>query len=473
MIKARHLQGFVHRPAEKRKDQWVKPFRWRNDRKAKRQCSRSRERPQEYRDEHKNPPRRIINTIVGGFLGERVETCGCIDLYTLFGSKREAKGIKVTYLVVHANTSYNISLGCPSVNKLKVIVPTPYLAMKFPLDKGRIITVHADHKLARECYFVSLCLKPLLNLSRDVNIVSPRVGVDLLDMELNPRMNEGFQVEPNEEKKSFQLGKMHEQVTYLGAELSQDKQEAIQKRKMGGDQACAVREETDKVLMAGFIWEVQYSTWLANVVMVKKENRKWRMCIDFTVLNKACPEDAYPLPNNDALVDGALGHKFLSFLGAYSGYNQIRIATYQRLMDKSITKQLGGCLEVYVDDIVVKSMAIDEHVMNLTEVFLEARSCRIATLSQFFPKMAEKTQPFADLLRKAQKFKWSKNCETAFRQFKTILATPPILTKPKPDLDMIVYLAILDNAISLVLLQEMPEQVPVYFISRTLHDVET
>ncbi|XP_027361367.1 uncharacterized protein LOC113869304 [Abrus precatorius] len=71
-----------------------------------------------------------------GLSGERVETRGCIDLYTSFGLKHEGKCIKVTYLVVHANTSYNILLGRPSLNKLKAIVSTPHLAMKFPSERG-------------------------------------------------------------------------------------------------------------------------------------------------------------------------------------------------------------------------------------------------------------------------------------------------------------------------------------------------
>lgn len=71
-----------------------------------------------------------------------------------------------------------------------------------------------------------------------------------------------------------------------------------------------------------FIHEVTYTTWLANVVMVKKASGKWRMCIDYTDLNKACPKDSHPLPNIDGL-DGASGHTMLSFLDAYLDYNQI------------------------------------------------------------------------------------------------------------------------------------------------------
>nr|KYP71588.1 Transposon Ty3-I Gag-Pol polyprotein [Cajanus cajan] len=133
--------------------------------------------------------------------------------------------------------------------------------------------------------------------------------------------------------------------------------------------------------------------------MVKKSNGKWRMCTDYTDLNKACPKDAYPLPNIDQLVDGAANHKFLTFLDAYSGYNQIRMhprdedkttfvtesanycyqvmpfglknvgATYQRLMDKIFGDQIGKNMEVYVDDMVVKSADTLSHVADLAEVF--------------------------------------------------------------------------------------------------------
>nr|KYP54229.1 Transposon Ty3-I Gag-Pol polyprotein [Cajanus cajan] len=172
---------------------------------------------------------------------------------------------------------------------------------------------------------------------------------------------------------------------------------------MGGVRAQVVKEDTAKLIQAGFIREVKYSTWLANVVMVKKESGKWRMCTDYTNLNKACPKDAYPLPHIDALVDGAAGHQILSFLDAYSGYNQIPMyppdedktafitdsanycyrvmpfdlrnagATYQRLMDKIFRRQISTCLEVYVDDMVIKSMTSDDHLRDLTTIFDEVR----------------------------------------------------------------------------------------------------
>ena len=87
----------------------------------------------------------------------------------------------------------------------------------------------------------------------------------------------------------------------------------------------AVAEDVHKLKEAEFIWEVYYPDWLANVVMVKKANGKWRMCMDFTDLNKACPKDRYPLLRIDFLVDSIARHQLLSFVDAFSGYNQIKL----------------------------------------------------------------------------------------------------------------------------------------------------
>ena len=79
------------------------------------------------------------------------------------------------------------------------------------------------------------------------------------------------------------------------------------------------------MLEADFIREVYYSDWLANVVVVKKANGKWRMCVDFTDLNKVFPKDSYLLPQIDTLVDSTARHQLLSFIDAFSGYNHIKM----------------------------------------------------------------------------------------------------------------------------------------------------
>ena len=97
------------------------------------------------------------------------------------------------------------------------------------------------------------------------------------------------------------------------------------KRVFAQKQDQAIAEEVHKLQNANFIREVYYPNWLANVVMVKKANRKWRMCIDFTDLNKVCPKDSYPFPLVNILVDSTAQHQLLSFMDAFPGYNQIKL----------------------------------------------------------------------------------------------------------------------------------------------------
>ena len=82
-------------------------------------------------------------------------------------------------------------------------------------------------------------------------------------------------------------------------------------------------EEVEKLLTTRFIREVYYPKWLANVIMVKNSNGKWRMCVDVTDLNNACLKDSFPLPRIDQLVDSMAGHELLTFMDAFLGYNQI------------------------------------------------------------------------------------------------------------------------------------------------------
>ena len=93
------------------------------------------------------------------------------------------------------------------------------------------------------------------------------------------------------------------------------------KRVFAQESDRGIGEELHKLKEVDFIKEVYYPDWLVNVVMVKKANGKWRMCMDFTNLNKACSKDSYPLPQVDVLVDSMAWHQLLSFMDAFSGYN--------------------------------------------------------------------------------------------------------------------------------------------------------
>jgi hypothetical protein len=94
-------------------------------------------------------------------------------------------------------------------------------------------------------------------------------------------------------------------------------------RKMLDEKVAAAKAEVQRLLDAGFIREVLYPSWLANVVMIKKKNDKWRMCTDFTDHNNCCPKDDFPLSRIDKMVDSAAGCETMALLDCFSGYHQI------------------------------------------------------------------------------------------------------------------------------------------------------
>ncbi|XP_014523638.1 uncharacterized protein LOC106779933 [Vigna radiata var. radiata] len=527
-----------------------------------------------------------------GFAGERVDTRGYLDLWTKIGAGREGEEKKVRYLLVDANTSYNVLLGRPCLNSFGAIVSTPHLTMKYPTSRGTICTIRADQKVARECYAAGLKMYP-----RETRRRTGGASVAMAD--LDPRTNTEDRLEPQGETQPMIVGTNPDQVTFIAQGLEEEMERQLRaalwrnrdlfawtaadmpgihpsimahrlslfrearpiaqkKRKMGEEKRRAVQEEVRKLQTAGFIREVTYTTWLANVVMVKKSNGQWRMCTDYTDLNKACPKDSYPLPSIDVLVDRASEHQILSFLDAYSGYNQIPMhnpdrekttfmadqanfcyevmpfglknagATYQRLMNKIFTDQIGRCLDVYVDDMVVRSDEGAQHLRDLEEVFRQVRrygmrlnpakctfgvaagkflgfmltsreieanpdKCRavlemqtprtvkevqrlvgrLTALSRFVPKLAERAAPILKKMKKASANSWDDDCETAFQAIKGVLTQPPIMNRPSPGEDLQVYLGLSETVVSAVLLQEKPTPKLIYFVSRTLTDVET
>ena len=155
----------------------------------------------------------------------------------------------------------------------------------------------------------------------------------------------------------------------------------------------------DNLLKAGFIKKIKYSEWLANLVVVPKKGGKWRVCMDYIDLNEACPKDSFPLPRINQIVDASVRHGMFSFLDAFSGYHQIPMhppdaekttfitlhglfcynvmsfdlknvgATYKRLVTKMFKPLLGKTIEVYIDDMLVKSKERLDHAEHLQEAF--------------------------------------------------------------------------------------------------------
>ena len=232
--------------------------------------------------------------------------------------------------------------------------------------------VRGDQRVARECYSASMKQKAVDN-----------VYMDELDMrdEVNTRP------EPSEELELVQLDDNLEHLAYIGSRLAEDLRQLLihflkhnkdvftwKQEDMGGidptiithklnvspsfkpvkqkrrsfapERQKAINEEVGKLLQAGVIREVEYPEWLANVVLIKKANDKWRLCIDFNDINRACPKDSFPLPRIYLIVDAIAGHELLSFMDAFSGYNQISMDPNNQEKTSFVTGQGTYCYRV-------------------------------------------------------------------------------------------------------------------------------
>jgi hypothetical protein len=273
------------------------------------------------------------------------------------------------------------------------------------------------------------------------------------------------------------------------------------------------------------------------------------MCVDFTNLNEACSKDSFPLPQRDVLVDSTLGHELLNSIDAFSSYNQIRMheidqekttfiidwglycykvmpfelknagATYYRLVKKMFREQIGKNMEVYVDDMLLKSIQAARHVHDLEETFrllrkycmklnpskcafgvslgkfmgfvvsrqgveanpkncnclvslqntkqLQQLNKRIVALNRFISLSTDKCLPFFKILRNG--FTWSEECEEAFNQLNEYLGNHPLLNRAVEGEVLFLYLAVSPSALSSVLIwEDQGVQKPVYFTSRAL-----
>lgn len=275
------------------------------------------------------------------------------------------------------------------------------------------------------------------------------------------------------------------------------------------------------------------------------------MCVDYTNLNKACPKDCYPLQKIDQMVDATAGHERLSFLDAYSGYNQIPLAledqekttfiserglycyivmpfglknvgaTYQRLVNRMFKQQLGKTMEVYIDDMVVKSSHLEEtfEVLRKYGMKLNPTKCafgvssgqflgyivsergiepnpekveailktsepkskrdiqvltgRIAALSHFISRMIDRCKPFFTALRAKQANFWGPEQTEALASLKKYLSSPNFLVIPYEGEPLYLYLAILTVATSAALFREENQrQEAISFTNRSLLDAE-
>jgi hypothetical protein len=315
-------------------------------------------------------------------------------------------------------------------------------------------------------------------------------------------------------------------------------------RKIYKDEVLAdVKKEVERLIEANFIRPCRYAEWISNIVPVYKKNGKMRICIDFRDLNRATPMDGYPMPVADLLVDAAAGHKVISFMDGNAGYNQVFVAvedvaktafrcprhiglfewifmtlglknagaTYQRAMNYIFHELIDKIVEIYIDDVVIKSFdheshlddvrktlectrkhglkmnpnkcafevsageflgflvheggievgeksmkAIDEVVppTNLKE--LQSLLGKINFVRRFISNSSQKVLPFSPLLRikKDQKFVWGDEQQKAFNEIKEYMKEPPVLIPPQLNKPFKLYVAAGTRTIGSALIQE-------------------
>ncbi|XP_040361811.1 uncharacterized protein LOC121049215 [Rosa chinensis] len=314
-------------------------------------------------------------------------------------------------------------------------------------------------------------------------------------------------------------------------------------RRMNSETQILVKEEVEKMHKSGIIRVAKYNQWLSNIVPVRKKNGKLRVCVDYRDLNLATPKDVYPMPVADMLIPVAEEdrHKTAFCCPGFAGVFEYVVmpfglknagATYQRAMNLIFHDLLGKVLEIYIDDVVVKSQKRGDHIADLRKVFERMRRHRLKMnpakcvfgvqardflgfivhqrgievpedkasavinashprtkkelqrllgkinfLRRFISNSAGKIQPFSPLLRLQgqNEFVWEPKHQEAFDSIKAYLANPPVLVPPRTGVPLKLYIAAADASISSLLTQDDEDGVEhaIFYLSRVLMDCET
>jgi hypothetical protein len=308
-----------------------------------------------------------LDNLLYGFGGKGTFLVGKIELPLSFGVAPNARSEQVTFEIVDMVYPYNAIMGRGSINKFEAAIHRLYLCMKIPGPQG-VITVYGNQQTAHNIE------RDFISGQRNVHcLTAQREGFEGTRPAANEKVkaqlqsNDGTKAVPLDPATPKQTGIISEDLTSqdedkLTSCLSHNKDvfawsahdlvgfsrtiiehglginpsvrpRKQRLRKMSDEKTKATKAEVHRLLEANFIEPIAYPTWLANVVMVQKKSGKWRMCINFTSLNKACPKDNFPLPWIDKIVDSAAGCEVMSLLNFFFGYHQI----YMKEEDKAST----------------------------------------------------------------------------------------------------------------------------------------
>ncbi|XP_024163785.1 uncharacterized protein LOC112170691 [Rosa chinensis] len=432
------------------------------------------------------------------FSGDIVQPLGSDYLSITVGESLNCSTIKTEFIIVDCVSSYNAILGRPALWRLKTFIAGHMLMMKVPTPAG-ITTIRGDQAAARKCYS--------LTVSRG------RGKSEMLHVATNPE-REGLISFLRSNTSAFAWS--YEDMPGIPTKIATHNLSIVpystpvrqKRRAFTHYKYRAIQVEVKKLMAINFVREVTYPRWLANVVMVpKKSPGSWRMCVDYTNLNRACPKDSFMLPRIDQLIESTVGYRLLSFMDAFSGYNQIRMnpadeehttfttdkglycyqvmpfglknagATYQRLVNSMFEEVIDTIMEVYVDDMQVKSLTPDDHVTNLSIVFtiilrngmrLNPQTCIFGVkVGKFLGYIISHRGIEANPEKHVEVIAWTAEHEAAFLGLKAYLSEVPLLYKPVPGEMLYIYLAASSTAVSSVLIRKDSDcEYPVYYAGK-------
>ncbi|GJZ66729.1 reverse transcriptase domain-containing protein [Tanacetum coccineum] len=303
----------------------------------------------------------------------------------------------MNFMIVRSPSPYNGIIGRPGIREIQAVPSTTHRMLKF-LVNGRIVTIRSTILTPTECVTIAATPKETAkkakarheNLKVDIHPDFPDQEITIggtvstkAQTELCTLLKGNLDISV---WKPFDMTGVPRSIAEHRLDIRKGYSPIRQKKRgQAPERAKVIQVEVQKLVEVGILHEVYYHDWLSNPVMVRKHDGNWRMCVDFTDLNKACPQDCYPLPEIDWKIESLYGYPFKCFLDAYKGYHQIQMAeedeektafhtsrgvycytkmpfslknagaTYQRQVDKAFDKQIGRNLEIYVDDLVIKS----------------------------------------------------------------------------------------------------------------------
>jgi hypothetical protein len=364
-----------------------------------------------------------------GFGGRQIVALGEITMPVTFSFVHNTRTEQIIFDIVDMEYPYNAIIGRGTLNAFEAILHPAYLCMKIPSEQGPI-AIHGSQEAARKAEGNWTDTKAIHNIDeaealeqykykreKAASVDQPKPMLLCEDI-AEQRVLLGSQLSEQEKTLLRFLFNNKDVFAWSANDLCGVNRDVIEHslnmdppfrprkqrlRKMSEDKVEGARNEVKRLLSAGVIREVKYPKWLANTIMVKKANGKWRMCIDFIDLNKACSKDEFPLPRIDSLVDVAASSELMSLLDCYSGYHQIWMkkedepktsfitpsgtycylrmpeglknagGSFSRMTAKVLHSQIGRNVLTYVDDIIVKSTKQENHIADLQETFANFR----------------------------------------------------------------------------------------------------